>query len=388
MTYDFDTIVPRHGTNSIKWDAAGDTDILPMWVADMDFRTAPAVLQALNERVAHGIFGYTLAPDAFYNAIIKWWENRHQSGIERSWVITVPGIIPALSAIIRAYTEPGDKILVQSPVYNHFFESIEHCGRHTVSNDLIYRDGIYDVDFDDLELKAADPSVKLLLLCNPHNPVGRVWSEEELRRVGEICLKNSVFVVSDEIHSDLVFEGHRHVPFASLDDDFREGSITCGSPSKTFNLAGLQVAYLICANDGRRKQVEQILTVQEMVLLNPFAIDALIAAYNDGEAWLEALKGYLYQNYVFLKDFLLQHLPHITVLPLQGTYLVWLDVSAYRKSADLIAGALIQKEKLWLNAGTMYGKNGEGFLRINIACSRALLVDGLHRLKTGLEKFA
>jgi cystathionine beta-lyase len=380
MKYNFDEIIPRRNTDSVKWDLAQE-DVLPMWVADMDFRTTPAVIDALEKRVRQSIFGYPLTPPAFHDAIQAWWQKRHHFTVNKDWIVPVPGILAALSAIMRAFTTPGDKVLLQSPAYNHFFTAIEDGGCEVVTNELLYEDGNYTLDYDDLEKKASDPGVKLLLLCNPHNPTGRAWTREELLRIGEICLRNDVLVLSDEIHSDLVFGEHTHVPFASLGAAFQSKSITCSSPSKTFNLAGLQVAYFICPEPGLKKQIEQTLHAQGILFLNTFATDALIAAYNDGEEWMEELKSYLYENYRYLCAFFAEHWPHFKVTPLEATYLVWVNVSALQRPSKEIADALLKQQQLWINPGTMYGASGEGFIRINIACPRELLVEGLERLK-------
>jgi len=379
MDYHFDQPVDRKHTDCIKWDAAGP-DVLPMWIADMDFKAAPVIQQALEDRVAHGIFGYTQTLQRFYDAILGWWKKRHGFAVHPDWLIPVTGVIPALSALIRALTAPGDKILLQPPVYNHFFASIAHCDRQAVQNNLRLYNGVYHLDYDDLENKAADPAVKLLLLSNPHNPVGRVWTAEELLRIGEICLRHHVVVVSDEIHSDLVYDPHRHTPFASLGHDYALQSITVSSPSKTFNIAGLQAAYLFSENDVFRKHVRHILEMQEMALLNPFAIEALIAAYEHGEDWLESLKTYLAANFTYLTDFCRTHLPQVDVIPLQATYLVWLDGRSVIPSAADFTDRLLHEQQLWLSPGTLYGDAGEGFLRVNIACPRILLEEGLTRL--------
>lgn len=322
MKYDFDEIVPRRGTHSVKWELDSDPDILPMWVADMDFRTAPPVVEALRRRVEHGIFGYAQAPQAYYDAVVKWFERRHGWHTEPEWILHTTGVIPALSAILKALTQPGDKILVQTPVYNHFFISIRNSGCRTAENDLTYRGGAYTIDFADLERKAADPEVKAMLLCNPHNPAGRVWSPEELRRIGEICLRNGIFVVADEIHCELVMPGFRYTPFASLGEEFLHNSVTCCSPSKAFNLAGLQVANIIAAGETVRAKIEKALRINETGEIGPLAIDALIAAYDRGAEWLDALNEYLHANYLFLREYFAQHLPQYPVLPLEGTYLV------------------------------------------------------------------
>ncbi|MBS1747160.1 MAG: pyridoxal phosphate-dependent aminotransferase [Bacteroidetes bacterium] len=381
MDFDFDKVIPRQNTNSVKWDLSADKNVLPMWVADMDFATAPAITEALAMRVSHGIFGYTITPPTFYDAIISWWQSRHAFPLQKDWLMPVPGVLPALSVIIRAFAKQGDKIIVQSPVYNHFFISIQNCGCEALCNNLVYANGNYSMDFDDLEQKAADSSVKLMLLCNPHNPVGRVWTKDELLKVKEICTRHNVLVISDEIHSDIVYDGFKHIPFASLDESATKHSITCASPSKTFNLAGIQSAYMICANEDIRKKLELILNEQDTIFLNAFSAEALIAAYRHGVEWMNELKQYLYANYIFLLDFISRELPQIKILPLQATYLVWIECKALHKTSDDIANALLQKHQLWVNSGTLYGANGEGFIRLNIATPRVLLEKGLNKLK-------
>lgn len=381
MKYDFDTIIPRRGTGSYKWDSAADPDILPMWVADMDFRTAPSVIEALTKRAAHGIFGYAEVPEAYFEAVTGWFRRRHGFRIDREWILFTTGVVPALSAVIKALTEPGDKVIVQEPVYNCFFSSIRNDGCKAISNGLIYSDGRYTINFEDLELKAADPTTKLLLLCNPHNPVGRVWTREELERIGEICFRNGVLVVSDEIHCDLVYEGHTHIPFASLGDEFLRNSVTCTAPSKTFNLAGIQVANIVAADPAIRQRIDKALNINEVCEINCFAADALIAAYDRGEEWLEQLKRYLWENYLYLARFFAEKFPRLRVLPLEATYLVWVDCGSLGMASSEIAAQLLERGQLRINEGSLYGSAGEGFIRFNIACPRASLADGLERFK-------
>ena len=381
MKYDFDEIVPRRGTNAIKWDMDTDPEVLPMWVADMDFRTAPAVAAALQRRVQHDIFGYATAPKAYYDAITGWFRRRHGWQIRPEWVLHTTGVIPALSAVIKALTQPGDKVLIQTPVYNHFFTSIHNSGCQAAESPLVYRDNTYTIDFDDLERKAADPAVKLMLLCNPHNPAGRVWTPAELHRIGELCLRHDVVVVADEIHCELVMPGFRYTPFASLSEEFARRSVTCASPSKAFNLAGVQVANIFAADAGLRERIARSLEINETGMISPFAIEALTAAYTDGAEWLDALNGYLWENYLFLRDYFARHLPQFPVLPLEGTYLVWTDCRAAGLSSDALTRRLLDEGRLHVNSGSMYGAAGEGFIRLNIACPRKLLAEGLDRLK-------
>lgn len=385
MRYDFDERIPRRGTLSYKWDSAADADTLPMWVADMDFRVAPAIVEALRKRVEHGIFGYTRVPDAYYEAVINWFSRRHGWEIRRDWMIYTSGVVPALSAVIKALTVPGDKVLAQTPVYNCFFSSIRNNGCELVASPLIYEGRTYRMDYDDLERKAADERVKILLLCNPHNPAGRVWTRAELTRVGEICLRHGVTVVADEIHCELVYPGHVYTPFASLDDEFLRHSVTCVSPSKAFNIAGLQIASIIAFDDDLRRRIDKAININEVCDVNPFGVLATIAAYNEGGPWLDELRQYLWGNYQYLCRFLGERLPGCTASPLEGTYLPWLDCRRTGLASDELAGRLLRRQRLMVNPGTMYGPGGEGFLRLNMACPRALWQEGLERLANGLD---
>lgn len=381
MKYDFDKIIPRHGTNSYKWDSMADADVLPMWVADMDFRTAPPIIHALQRRVEHGIFGYTHVPDAYYDAVTSWFSRRHQWQIKPEWLIYTSGVVPAVSAIIKALTVAGDKVLVQPPVYNCFFSSIRNNGCETVSNPLVQTGDTYTIDYENLERKAADVQVKVMLLCNPHNPAGRVWTKEELTRIGEICIRHHVVVIADEIHGELVFPGHTYTPFASLSEDFRKHSVTCISPSKAFNIAGLQIANIVCADEEMRRKIDKAININEVCDVNPFGIAATIAAYNEGEEWLSQLLAYLQENYRCMKDFCKEYLPDFPITTLEGTYLVWMDCRTLHKTSKELEQLLLKDAKLRLNEGTMYGAEGEGYLRWNIACPRPLLIKGLKRFR-------
>ncbi len=385
--YNFDKIIPRRNTNSLKWDTAARDEILPMWVADMDFQTAPAIIEALIRRAQHGIFGYVKPPEAYYNAIINWFERRHRFSIQKEWILYTTGVVPALSAVIKALTVPGQLVIVQTPVYNCFFSSIHNNGCEITTNELVLKDGVYRINFDDLEKKTSHPNAKLLLLCSPHNPAGRVWTEDELNHLGEICIRNQVIIVSDEIHCDLVFPGHRHISFASISSDFLQNSVTCTAPSKTFNLAGLHAANIIASNEKIRHKIEKALNINEASIINAFAVEAVIAAYNEGEAWLEELIKYMYDNYLFVKEFIKTELPFAKVYPLEATYLAWVDFSALGQSSREITTNLMNKENLWLNAGSMYGDNGEGFVRINMACPRSLLALGLKKIKNQYNSY-
>lgn len=384
--YNFDEIINRRGTDSVKWDLAEDDDVLPMWVADMDFKTAPEITEAILKKVSRGIFGYSITPADFYDAIMEWWKETHQFTVKKEWILPGPGMIPTLSAILRTFLKAGEKIIIQPPVYNHFYNFIENCAFDMAENNLIYQNGIYQIDFDDLEMKASDPNTRLLLLCNPHNPVGRVWKISELEKIAEICSKNQVMVVSDEIHADLVYNGHQHIPFISVSENYILESITCGSPCKTFNLAGLPISYVISENKVILDKIHETFEVQETSYPNPIAAEALIAAYRNASDWLKEVKSYLYDNYQYLSEFFSESIPEIAVLPLEGTYLVWLDCRYLNKSSEELSKILLEEQKLWVNPGTMYGNAGEGFLRINIACPKSLLTEGLLKLKKGIQR--
>lgn len=386
MKYDFDTIIPRHDTHSYKWDSAENTEVLPLWVADMDFHTAPAIVNALQRRVEHGIFGYTRVPDAYYNAVTDWFARRHGWPVQREWIIYTSGVVPALSAVIKALTVPGDKVLVQTPVYNCFFSSIRNNGCEMVVSPLVYENQTFTVDFADLERKAADPSVKIMLLCNPHNPAGRVWTRDELMRIGEICIHNNVWVISDEIHCELVFPGHSYTPFASLSEELLRHSVTCLSPSKAFNMAGLQIANIVCADAEMRSKIDKAININEVCDVNPFGVIATMAAYNEGEEWLTQLVDYLNRNYRCMQEFCKTYLPEFPLTILEGTYLVWMDCRALQIPSETLEHQLIREAKLWLNAGTMYGAQGEGFMRWNIACPQAVLIKGLKRFREFVRK--
>ena len=380
----FDEITDRTGTHSIKWDRVKEGG-LAMWIADMDFRTPHAVTDSIIKRAENGIFGYTEIPDEWYCAYQKWWKDRYNFSINKEWLIFTTGVIPAISSIIRKMTTPAENVVVMTPVYNMFFDSILDNGRNVLESRLVYNDGKYSIDFADLEQKAADPNVKVLLLCNPHNPAGRVWTKQELTRIGDICIRNNVWVVADEIHCELVFPGHTYIPFASISQEFLMHSVTCTSPSKAFNLAGLQIANIISADTDIRTKIDKAINVNEVCDVNPFGVEALMAAYNDSKEWLEELKQYLFANYNYLRAYFAEYLPEFPVSMLEGTYLVWVDCSVLNQSSDEIVKTLLEKEKLWVNEGSLYGEAGEGFIRINIACPRQQLIEGLNRLRRALK---
>lgn len=383
--YNFDEIIPRKGTHSYKWDYNKTENLLPMWVADMDFRAAPAIVEALANRVQHGVYGYTKVPTEYFEAVTSWFKRRHQFHIENDWIVVAAGVVPAISAVIKSLTVAGDQVMIQTPVYNRFPSCIRNAKCEVVENVLIYKNGLYSIDFEDFEKKASNPLCKAFVLCNPHNPVGRVWSKEELTRMGEICIKHGVTVISDEIHCDLINPGFKHIAFGSISKTFLENSVTTVSPSKSFNLAGLQVANIIAAKDDLRQKIDIAMKVSELYELNPFAVEGLMAAYNKSEQWLDALNEYLFENYKYLKNFFEKELPQFKVLPLEGTYLVWVDITSSGLSSAEVAKLLLEKQNLWISHGTLYGDSGEGFIRINIGCPKELVIQGLKKIKAALN---
>lgn len=390
MEYDFSIPTDRRDTDSYKWDSAPEADIIPLWVADMDFETFPAITEALQRRVAHGIFGYTRVPEAYYEAVCRWFKKRHGWHINREDIIYTSGVVPAVSAVIKALTLPGDQVIVQGPVYNCFFSSIRNNGCEMVSNSLIYNkeELRYEIDFDDLERKFKHERARLMLLCNPHNPGGRVWTRDELTRVAELCRKYGVRVVSDEIHCELTLYDNEYVPFGSLPDELSRDSITCCSPSKAFNTAGLQIANIVCRDAEVRNRIDRAININEVCDVNPFGVIALQAAYSDeGYEWLTQLRKYISANYDLLLERFARELPKCKVMRMEGTYLAWIDCSELHIPSDEIEEMLMHENKVWVNAGSMYGAEGAAFIRINMACTSELLNEGITRIVNGLGAY-
>lgn len=387
MKLDFDQQIDRLYTASYKWDQSKilfeTEDILPMWVADMDFMSPPAVVNALINRATHGVYGYTIIPDSYYSSIIDWLKRRHGSMVQKEWITHSPGVVTALSILVSCLTKPGDKVMIQSPVYHPFYDVVLQQNRELVTNNLILEDGRYTMDLKDLENK-IDSSVKVMLLCNPHNPVGRVWDEQELERLGALCAKHNIIVISDEIHCDLIYKGNKHVPFSSISEKMKSTSITCISTSKTFNLAGLKTCNLIIQNPHIKEVYEKKLKMLSLHSESFLGITAVEAAYTHGEEWLNQLLIYLEGNLNFLLDYFKQHINEVKVIKPEGTYLVWLDFRGLRMNKENIEKWMYQKAKLALNEGSMFGENGKGFLRMNIACPRATLEEGLSRIRKEL----
>ena len=375
MKYDFETLIDRHGTNSLKWDLFGDD--LPMWVADMDFRVAPKIQEAISRRAEHPVYGYTIVPDELFEAYIDWWDRRYDFQMSREDMAYAMGVMPSISSMIRCLTDVGDEILIQSPVYHVFFYVIEDNNRKVLENELIFENGEYRIDFCDLEDKLS--KVKMMILCNPHNPVGKIWSREDLDRIADLCQKHDVILISDEIHCDLTDPGIKYNPCRPLDN-----VITCLSPSKSFNVAGFQSSIVHTKNKGLLERIKAQMHIDNSDSCNVFATAAVIAAYNESEDWLEELKEVIYDNKQTVKDYLSNELPVIKLVECEATYLLWLDCSALNVSSKVLSEFLRQNQGLFLSSGADFGECGDGFLRMNVACPQELLMEGLSRLKAGV----
>ena len=384
MKYDFDSVVNRRGTGCVKWDETDKEDVIPLWVADMDFAVAPAIQKAVQQRAAHPVFGYTHVQDDYYEAVISWFKRRHNWVIERSWILYTTGVVPAMSVAVKAFTMPGEKVLILSPDYNCFFSSIRNNGCEVAETQLLWKEERqrFEVNWDEFEAICSDGKTTMFLLCNPHNPTGRVWTREELQRMSEICKKHQVTVVSDEIHCELVMPGFTFVPMGTVDAD----AVVLNSPSKTFNIAGLMMANIICPDSVKRRRLDRAININEVCDVNVFGPVAVKAAYNEGEQWLDELNQYLSKNYQALCNFVAEQMPSLRVMPLEGTYLVWVDCKALNIDVDTLCDRLLHEAHVWINPGTMYGLgSGEGYVRINIACPRAQLMEGLRRMASVLS---
>ena len=384
--YNFDEFVNRRGTNSVKWDEEKEDGIIPLWVADMDFLAAPAIRRAVEERAKHGVFGYAIVGDSYYDAITNWFKRRHNWEIERDWIIYTTGVIPAISATIHALAMPGEKVLIQTPVYNCFYSCIRNQGLRVLESPLKREGNTYVVDWDDFEAKCADKKTTLFLLCNPHNPAGRVWTKDELARMNEICMRHDVKVISDEIHCELIMPGYVFTPFATVNADCQRNSVVFNSPTKNFNIAGLQIANIICADKEWYRRIDRAINIFEVCDVNPFGPLALEAAYNESEDWINELMPYIADNYALLKDTFAKEVPSYEVLKLEGTYLAWVDIRKSGLTANALTEKLLREGKVQVNSGVIYSKNdGEGYIRINLACPRATLQEGLKRIVNVLK---
>ena len=382
MKFDFDELVARRGTGCVKWDECPNDEVIPLWVADMDFKAAPAILDAVRKRAEHGVFGYTVVEEDYYEAVISWFQRRHDWTIRREEILYTTGVVPAMSVAIKALTMPGEKVLILSPDYNCFFSSVKNNGCEVLETALLRVGDSFEVDWEDFETKCADEKTTVFLLCNPHNPCGRVWTSKELELMNDICLRHGVKVVSDEIHCELVMPGYRFQPFAAVSEACRENSVILNSPSKSFNIAGLQAANIICSQPDWRRRLDRAININEVCDLNPFGPVALKAAYNESEDWIDELNQYLWGNYQALCKFVDENIPQWKVCKLEGTYLPWVDISAMNTTAQDLCDKLLDEAKVWLNPGTMYGpQSGEGYIRINIATQRSRLIEAFNRIK-------
>lgn len=389
MKYDFDTIIPRRNTNSLKYDFARERgkpeNVLPLWVADMDFQVPSEVTQKLVNVAQHGIFGYTETKQDYFEAVRNWFEKGFGYAPEAGWLVKSPGVVFAIATAIRAYTSPGDSVMIQQPVYYPFSEVVRSNSRRLISNQLMYRDGRYEIDFDDFNRKLEAHRVKLFILCNPHNPVGRVWTEDELMAMGDLCLRHGCLVVSDEIHCDFIYPGYKHTVFSTLSPEHAANTILCTAPSKTFNLAGLQVSNIFIRHSVLRQKFRRQMLGAGYSQLNTMGLAACQAAYEHGQDWLTQLKAYVTANLDFLRDFIVKRLPQIKLVEPQGTYLVWLDFSGLKMDAGELNDWIVNRAGLWLDDGPIFGLGGEGFQRINIACPRAILEQALLQLEQALK---
>ena len=394
-TYNFDKIINRKGTNCLKYDYAVErgkpADVLPLWVADMDFTVSEEITKSLHAAVDHGIYGYTQPKDAYYNAITNWMEKNHNWKTKREWIMKTPGVVFALGAAVKAFTKPGDAVLIQNPVYYPFTNIIRDNDRRVIDNTLVYEKRVtegksqYSIDYEDFERKIVQENIKLFILCNPHNPVGRVWNREELQYLGEICLRHHVIVVSDEIHNDFVYPGFEHTVFANVDPRFAEFTVTCTAPSKTFNLAGLQISNIFISNETLREAFQKEIDKTGYDEPNALGAVACEAAYRGGQEWLDQLRAYLLENLNFLRTYLQEKIRHIHLVEPEGTYLVWLDCSELGISGKELDQFIVEKAGLWLDGGAMFGPSGSDFQRVNIACPRATLELALDKLKAAVD---
>ena len=385
MKYDFDRIIDRRNSGSLKWDV-GENE-LPMWVADMDFAAAPAIQRALEKRVAHGVFGYSIIPDEWAESYIGWWRRRHNLEIDKDWLIFCTGVVPAISSCVRKLTTPAEKVLIQTPVYNIFFNSIVNNGRNVLESPLTYKNGEYSVDFADLESKLSDPQTSLMILCNPHNPIGKIWDRDTLAKIGELCYKHGVTVISDEIHCDITEPDAEYVPFASVSPICRDISVTCVAPTKCFNIAGINSAAVVIPNPRLRHKVWRALNTDEVAEPNAFAVDATIAAFTECDDWLDEMREYVFENKRIVSEFLKENIPGVIAVPSDATYLSWIDCSAIKADSERLASYIRENTGLYLTAGAGYGKCGDSFLRLNAACPRSMIIDGLKRLEEGIFKY-
>ncbi len=379
--FNFDEIIDRHNTHSVKWDQCPSDDVIPMWIADMDFKAAPCIMDALKQRLEHGVFGYANVPEEFYTSIINWFDRRHNWHINREWIEYTTGVVPAIDAVLKAGTKPGENVVILTPIYNCFFTCIESNKCTPVEVPLTYNeDYSYSIDYDALDKALADDNTHTLLFCNPHNPAGRVWRKEELLKVNELCLKHGVTVVSDEIHCEMMMPGEHYTPFASISEEAQANCVTCGSPSKSFNIAGLQAAFIVSSNSRIKGDINKALIDNQVCAINPFGLEAFMAAYNHGESWIEQFNEYIAGNFKVLCDMMKEELPEFHITPMEGSYLAWIDVTPTGMTSAEVTKKILDDGKVMVNDGIMYGKAGNGFIRINLATQRSVVEEGTRRI--------
>lgn len=384
--YNFDEIVERRGSHSVKWDHCQSDDVIPMWIADMDFKAAPCIMEALRKRVEHGVFGYVNVPEEFYQSIINWFEHRHNWKIDRDMIEYTTGVVPAISAVIKGISKPGEKVAILTPIYNCFFTCIKNNGCEAVEIPLSYNANYaYTIDYEALDKALSDKDTTILLFCNPHNPAGRVWTAEELTKVNDICLKHGVTIISDEIHCEMVMPGVNYTPFASISPKTRANCITCGSPSKSFNIAGLQAAFIVCNNAENKAKVNRAINDNEVCDINPFGLEAFMAAYNHGENWILQFNEYIAGNFQLMKQMIESEIPSFHFTPIEGSYLAWVDVRPTGMTSAQVTQKILDDGKVLVNDGAMYGKAGDGFIRINLATQRSIVEEASRRIINAMK---
>jgi cystathionine beta-lyase len=384
--FNFDEIVDRRGTHSVKWDHCPSNDVIPMWIADMDFKAAPCIIDALKKRLEHGVFGYANVPEEFFTSIINWFDRRHNWRINRDWIEYTTGVVPAIDAVIRATTKPGENVVILTPIYNCFFTCIESNRCTPVEVPLTYNNNYaYTINYKALDEALSDSNTNTLLFCNPHNPAGRVWTRDELLKVNEICLKHGVTVISDEIHCEMMMPGVHYTPFASISQEAQANCITCGSPSKSFNIAGLQAAFIVSSNPSIKASINKALIDNQVCAINPFGLEAFMAAYNYGESWIEQFNQYIDGNFKLMKEIMENELPNFHITPIEGSYLAWIDVRPTGMTSADVTKKILNDGKVLVNDGAMYGKAGDGFIRINLATQRSVVEEATRRIVKAMK---
>ncbi len=384
--FNFDEIIDRRNSHSVKWDHCPSDDVIPMWIADMDFKAAPCIIDALKQRLEHGVFGYANVPEEFYTSIINWFDRRHHWHICRDWIEYTTGVVPAIDAVLKAGTKPGENVVILTPIYNCFFTCIESNNCTPVEVPLTYNaDYSYSIDYEALDKALSDDNTHTLLFCNPHNPAGRVWRKDELLKVNDLCLKHGVTVVSDEIHCEMMMPGYHYTPFASISQEAQDNCVTCGSPSKSFNIAGLQAAFIVSNNQRIKGLINKALIDNQVCAINPFGLEAFMAAYNHGESWIEQFNEYIHGNFALMREMMEKELPQFHITPMEGSYLAWIDVMPTGMTSTEVTKKILDDARVLVNDGAMYGKAGQGFIRINLATQRSVVEEATQRIINAMK---